>query len=406
MKWLFQFILIASFIRSFIYFFDSTLSPLNILMATADIYILINLRKRYSNNFVFILCLLLLFISIEMIYLSIFYRDIDQIKDFFYSTYIITLLFLAYLGVKEYGEKFLLLSLKTLLIIFSVLFIIVIYEALTGFHFKHSVSYNNPNINVPTAFFHNPNDLSIAVTIFFPLVFFLSDYFNKKIYKFLFSFYTVSIVIISLSRMAFVLLMCFPFFLLIQRKKLIKLSIILIFITILFSFLLSLKIDYLPNTGTFYNRTYNRIVTILKYNENAKDKSSSIHQRLEVYKIVIDKPCDYILGKGFQSGEAILRKNSRIDFTDPHSFLVETIFNVGFLGLIPILLFIFLPLYFSFINFDKHELYRFSLVQLIYFIFLINISSSIYRLSLVWIPLVFVYSLILNKQESEILQIS
>jgi hypothetical protein len=89
-----------------------------------------------------------------------------------------------------------------------------------------------------------------------------------------------------------------------------------------------------------------------------------------------------------------------IGIVDPHSFFLEVIYNFGYFGLIPVFLLIFIPLYYSFKFFGSHSLFRLALVQTIYFIILINISSSVFRFLLVWVPFAVSYLMILTKNEN------
>ena len=402
-KWFIQLVLIGAFIGSNIYIYDSSLSFFNIFIFLSNFYILANSGKLFKINFLIVVGILLLFIIIGLLYLFLYYRNFEQIKDLIYSTYIITLFILVYLGVSENRDAFLKLFLNSFVLLYWIIFFIVIAEYVTGWHLSISNSNINTNENIPTAFFANYNDLATAVMIFMPLLYYLADYYSFRVYKFIIIFITSTVVIITLSRMAFLLLLSFPLFLLLQKRKyFLFISSIFLLLTLGF-ILLQQDIIYQPESPTFYNRTYNKIVSVIKYKVELQANSSSVSQRFEIYNMVFKKPENYFFGNGFRSGEIILKQNDKILVTDPHSFFIETIFNFGYFGLIPILAVILGPLIISLRYFNRNELFRFAFVQTIYFILLINVPSSIYRFPLVWIPIAFLYSLLVIPNKNPLI---
>jgi O-antigen ligase len=263
-----------------------------------------------------------------------------------------------------------------------------------------SAYFNEIKVFVPTTVFTNPNDLSAIVVLFFPVLYYLADYFKSRSKKRILSIITIAIVILTMSRVAMAMLLVFPLFNLLIKRKLLRFTFISFSLLVIFIIIFNLNFKYLPNESSLYVRNYNRFITLVNIKDNFSNKSSSFNERSQVLLIIWENPAEFIFGKGFRAGAVIIPEKKHIQIVDPHSFFLEVIYNFGYFALIPVALLIFIPVYYSFKYFGRHSLYRLGLIQTFYFVILINVSSSVFRFPLVWVPFAVSYMMIITVNDN------
>ncbi len=400
MKRLFILILIAAFVGSNVYLITTSFTFFNFFMFLLLCYILVFTKREYDRNFIFVLGIIGTFILIGFIYLILFYRDFEQIKDFIYMTYILNIFFIIFTAIKESKIDFFRSFLNTLLTIEFFLLLIALFEAFTGRHLPSSTYYYEKSIFIPTTVFTNPNDLSAIVVLFFPVLYYLADYFKSKSKKRFLTLMTIAIVILTMSRVAMAMLLVYPLFNLLIKRKLLRFTFISFSLMVIFIIIFNLKFKYLPNENSLFVRNYNRFITLVNIKDNFSNKSSSFNERSQVLLIIWENPAEFIFGKGFRAGAVIIPEKKHLQIVDPHSFFLEVIYNFGYFALIPVALLIFIPLYYSLKYFGRNSIYRLGLVQTFYFVILINVSSSVFRFPLVWVPFAVSYMMIITVNDN------
>lgn len=400
MIWLIQLLIVSLFLRSNVYFGDTSISLLNIVNIFVFAYFIFSYHKKIGKDFLIILFTLLLFLIIEFIYLLVFYKNVDQIKEFYYSSFFISLFLLIYWGVKYHGIRLIKISFNTIFILYLLMFVIVLFEIITMLHLPASRAAIDVGFaNYPTTFFYNPNDFATAIVLFFPLLYYFARILGDRKKIIFITLLSICFTTVTMSRLALILLLVFPVFILFIKNKL-KQFVLAIFVFIgIFILLTNLNYQYASKNDSINSRNMNKFVSI--FDVSGKDKSNSQSNsvvknvRYKVFAVIINNPRDFILGKGFLSSET-LYDNKIIPIKNPHSYWAESIFNFGFIGFFPILFIFAILLVLSFYNFSKHYLYRISIVQLFYFIVLVNIPSGILCLPILWLPIAFVCAILLN----------
>lgn len=397
---LIQFFIISLFLRDNIYVGSTALSLMNILNVVVYCYIFISNRKSLSKNFKIIISAVLIFYSIELVYLILGYRDIEQVKEFYYSSYIFSIFILIYWGVKYEYERFVKATFKTLFWLYVLMFVVVMFEILTKLHLPGSKATYEKGFEIyPTAFFYNPNDFAVAIVLFLPILYYLSRILKSE-GKFIFIYFlSLFFVTVSLSRLCLLLLFLFPFFVLYIQNKMKYLLFLSGGIFVFILVIMNINIKHNSDRNSLIASNVNKVISIFDVSSNESNKavSNSVLKniRYQVYSPIIENPLDYIIGKGFLASD-ILYKEKKIPLKNPHSYWAEGVFNFGFIGFLPILFILFSILILAIINSKENELFRSSIVQIFYFIFLLCIPSSVMCLPVVWLPVSMVTAFIFN----------
>ena len=92
-----------------------------------------------------------------------------------------------------------------MVVIELLLLIITLFEIKTGHHLPASTYYRDKGVSIPTGVFTNPNDLSVVMVMFFPFLYYLTDYFENRPQKILITLFTIIIVFVTMSRVALAL---------------------------------------------------------------------------------------------------------------------------------------------------------------------------------------------------------
>jgi len=399
MIWFIQFLIISLFIRSNVYIGNTAISLLNVLNFIAIIYIAFAFKLKISKNFSTILLIILFFIFIELLYIFCFYNNINQFKELYYSSFIFTLFILIYWGVKNYQIKFIKITFNTIYYIYWVMLFIVIFEIITKQHLPASKgSVDKGFADYPTAFFYNPNDFATVIGLFFPFIYYVSIIIKKKIQIKIIAILSLFFIITSLSRMALLMLLLMPLFIFFINKKFNKLFFVFLVGTCFLAFLISANFKFFKNENNLIYRDANKLLTIIKppKSVNQNNAASLINNiRFSVYKEIIVSPEKYIIGGGFLASGKLYEKHI-IPLENPHSYWIEGIIDFGYIGFLPIIFLILFPLLLSIRNFNKDTLYKYFLIQIIYFIVLLNVPSSVMSLPIIWLPIAFFYALLFN----------
>lgn len=107
---------------------------------------------------------------------------------------------------------------------------------------------------------------------------------------------------------------------------------------------------------------------------------------LNIFSYPFINPEEFILGKGFEGDQQILKKIipwSGIE--NAHSFFAEIIFDFGWIGFI-IIIWFFLSISVYYFKRSNIEINRFVLLTTIFFLITMNVSSSIVGKHYLWIP--------------------
>jgi hypothetical protein len=404
---LIQFFILSLFLRDNIYFGSTAVSLMNIVNIVVYFYIFISYKKTLSKNFKIIISALLLFFVVELFYVILCYRSIDQVKEFYYSSYIFSILILIYWGVKYEYEKFVKATFDTLYFLYLVILVVVLFELYTKLHLPGSKAGLEKGFEIyPTAFFFNPNDFAVVIVLFLPVLYYLSRILkNEKKFIHLAAL-SLFFVVVSLSRLCLMFLFLFPFFVLYIQNKIKYLVLLTGGIVILFVILTNINLKYYSDRNSLIASNVNKVISIFnaESEKTTATNNSVLHNvRYKVYSPIINNPQEYIIGRGFVASE-LLYDEKVIPLENPHSYWAEGIFDFGILGFLPILFIIFSFFCLSYLNSGRDELFRCSIVQILYFIFLLCIPSSIMCLPVVWLPIAIMIALSFNFQSSNLLR--
>jgi len=391
-----QLVVIGLFLRSNLTFGSSYISLITLLILIISFYVLLIPERKINKLYVFITVLIIFHYLVEVIYL-IEYFGIEEFKDFYYTLSILPMMLIIHRAIKINPERLFASLSNILLILYTVSTIIVILEITTGIHLPGSRANDAGNgvyaaylANIPTGFFYNPNDMSMHIILFFPLLYcILRKRYNNKL-LFFFTIITAFLLLATLSRSALILFIFFPLFLQFIKGKFKK---IIISYTILLSVVVSF-FKFSPekiNADGVIGYNYNRIMSIANVSSEL-ESNNSIGTRLDVFGLFFSNPENFLLGNGFQSKYSVLN-NSSVLTDHPHSLVIEFIFNFGIIGTIPIFIVIFYPFFYSSINFSKNIVYRFIVVQSFFLYVAMHIPATSIRYVSVWLVLAILYSL-------------
>ncbi len=393
-----QTFMISVFARTNIHFGYTFISLQNVLILLFTPILIIYLFKKFPYVFQIKLFLIMLYFLTITFYIIAYFRDIEQIKDYFYSFSFISIFVLFAYGFQYYRIHLWKALYNVLFIIFIALAVIVIYEITTLNHLPFSRGNLSLGENlsakykyIPTATFYNANDLAAHVILFFPLLFISSYFYGSIKQRFIIIASTIILLLGPMSRSAFAAFLLFPLLLYFIKGKYIRfISLLLLFVGIFF-FLRSLDLNPVKNTGTL-TISYNRIVSFINIDESI-ESGGSVSSRLDVYRNLFNSLDDFFLqGKGFQAENLIYEQKANDQKANhPHSLIVELIINFGILGSIPFFLILLIPFFYALINFNKNWINRYALVQILYIILFIHIPASVMRYPALWIALSIIY---------------
>ncbi len=393
--WFFLLFFAFSIAGSNLYIVNTALSFRNIFFPLLLILIFGLKNVKISRNQTNLLVPIILFYLIGL--LTLFYQskfNVDVLKDLFYFSFIpIQFIIILLLGNK-YQNTFYENIYKLSQFLLYVLFAITIFEVLTN---KHLPSHNILSLLTPTAFFTNPNDLSVIAISIYVILMTLNRRSNKRMDLFI-SLITGVIIFLTLSRLSllvFVLLALTKFL----SVKYLKRVFLLAGIVGIFLLIVS-NIKVPEKSESLIDRSIIRMNSILNFTEQKENKISSVSIRLEIYNIPFKNAEDFIIGKGFNSDEEILNKykSETNPIVNSHSFFIQSIFYFGWFGFLVLLTFFILLILYSVTNsgISKYFLYIILSQMLI-----INIPSSIIRMPVIWIPFFIIISYFTSKEINE-----
>ena len=133
------------------------------------------------------------------------------------------------------------------------------------------------------------------------------------------------------------------------------------------------------------------------------NKKSSLAVRYDIYKIPFDNPSYFITGSGFNSDKEVIKKfsSSSHEIINSHSFFIQLIFYFGWLGFAIIFSFFLLLFLISILKYNSTFLLIIFSQALI-----INISSSIMRMPIIWIPFFIIISFYTYNKEISVDQLN
>ncbi len=268
-----------------------------------------------------------------------------------------TLLLIYEIDFKRFFE----ILLRSVLFMYIVFVVICVIEFITGFHFSSSI-FHATNINIPTGFFTNPNDLACVFTLMF--IFLLTHYKLKfNILIIIVTILHLAIVFYTSSRISLIVIMLY--FALFKTKKFVSFS---FFVVILF-FVFKSK---LPAS---FNQNLNLLEKSLTLSKN--DNSKNIRQNLYLHGLHSVKN-SFGLGYGVNASSFYyksLRGDKGIkNIINPHSYQIELLINSGV-----VVLFCYLILnFYIFFLLVKKSKYEQAFHVIFFNISLFSSSSSLF----------------------------
>ncbi len=379
-------LIVLLFINSNIYFVDSAISILN-LFFLGLIFITPFMLKdiKFSKEAVLFLTLNLLLVLVGATYLVFSYDDIADVKHFYYLNYLLIIPLWIYSTYKVHGEKLFKVIYDTVYIMLILSLLVLFAELITNLHLPtHNTEQEFEKI--PSGFFTNPNDTAAITVMLYPFILFFGLKQNKPFKTLIITLVVLAINIICMSRISFLFFLLTPmFWLIVKRKYVLFISLSLAF-AIIAGIIMNIELEYYKNPENTWQRNVNRFASLLDEDDARDLSNSSFRQRFALYSYPVKNMSEFITGYGFGGSKVALKKESSIWVKNPHSFVVELIYDFGFLGVLP---FIFAIMFLAYKIIKKspvNEVYRYALIQLLYFLALTNISSSIIRKPIFWIP--------------------
>jgi teichuronic acid biosynthesis protein TuaE len=311
-------------------------------------------------------------------------HNLEAIKDLFYSFSFFIMLSWLYWLVRDRGVVIFDAIFKALFVMLILTSGIVIFELISGIHLpSHS---DEPQFAlVPTAFFTNPNNLGMITVLIFAFVYFWAAYRNNRLIQVLSVIISTFIILASLSRLSLLLFVAYFFlyqFVVFRLSRIIISGVLLVLILAGSSLLLN-NISSVQTDNPVIQRSVERISSVNNLDEQTHSESS-VSKRIKVWKNIFSNAEDHLIGHGWGDHKKFLHKEVRVDMNNIHSFILEMIYNVGILGVIPIILFFLLLIIYALMIFPQSRIPRFALIHIILFLFLSNVPSGIIRFSLVW----------------------
>ena len=337
----------------------------SLLLSFIFMIFLIKKYKIYISN---ISKAIIIFFTIQYVWtteVSIFLTTIN-VDNFFNFTvlllFIINLVFLMEYNKELFIETFL----KTSIVMFIISILISILEIITHHHLSSSITnhYDKQLAYVPTAFYGNPNQLALILTL---ILLFLFAYFKtfKKEPNYLFYIMFVSAMVVTFfaqSVLNSILQLIILLLISINLKKFFKIFFLSIFFLSSFA-LLAITSDKLFN---------------LKYIINGYLAGGSARIREALYLDAINSiNSNFSLGYGINNSEfyyELLNDPRTKGIVNPHNYLLEMLINSGIYitGL-----YIILNIYISFLFLKNKQPYL-VLVLFLYHIILISGSSALF----------------------------
>ena len=393
---LLQFFIVSLFLRSNIYFGVEAISLMNIINVLVLVYIALSYKKKFSQDFKFIAFAILIFFTIELLYAILCYRNGEQLKEFYYSSYLFSIFALIYWSVKYEYQRFVKTSFNTVFWLYLVMFVVVIFELITNQHLPASkAAYDKGFEMVPTAFFYNPNDFAVVVVLFLPVLFYFSRLLKQEKKFTLLMFLSAFFVLASMSRLSLIFLVLFTFFMLYLQGKKKQLTVLIGSLVVVVIILATVDLSAFSKNNDLIGGNLSKLASIADVSASGNSNSVMNNIRYQVYSPIINNPQDYMIGRGFLASED-LYANKTIPLLNPHSLWAEGIFDFGLIGFAPILFILVLVLVLSLMNVRRDELFKCAIVQVLAFVFLLCIPSSVMCIPVVWVPIAIVTALITN----------
>lgn len=397
MAWMIRIFILALFIGSNLYLLDTSLTLFNLFFAGLIIGLpIMAIKKGFSENVIKFYFLLFIQLVIYVVYFvwgnS---HGLEAVKDLFYSMIFLVLLIWLYWMVKSHGLKVYHVIYKTLFFFLILICAIVIFEMITGLHLPaHSEELKFAF--VPTAFFTNPNDLSVAAVMIFAFVFFWAGLRKDRAIQVVSLIITAFIVFVTLSRLSM-----FVFLIYIISYQFVKLNYIrllvsasLLLVVLLMSTLLIYNVSDIQVRNPVVQRSLSRVVSVHEFNEQAHSASSA-NKRLEVWKKILSNPGDYIIGHGWGDHTQFLHREVGVEMNSMHSYLLEMIYNVGILGILPIILFFISMLVIAALLSNNSVIARYAFIHILLLLILTNVPSGVIRFPLIWFVMTLPVTLLL-----------
>ncbi len=356
-------------------------------------------QKGYIYYQIFFL-VFITYLLIATLYLGVYFRSIEQLKDYFYTFSAIIIFIVFKYGSEKYGVAFLNLFYNVLLLIFIFLSIIVIYEVLTLNHLPYSRANNpydleggfNKLLFIPTATFYNANDLGAHVILFFPILFMLSYFFGTKKHRYLLVFVTAVMLFSAMSRTAIAAFLLFPLFYLFIKEKYKVIFILFIILPLGLFLIRQMELSFVENTGTS-SLIYNRLIAFINLDAELKTGGSAAARWQVFHDIFINFDRHFIMGKGFQTEDLYFDISDPTTANHAHSLFLELILNFGFIGTLPIIVLLLIPFLHAFLNVSKSWVNRFVIIQILYLMLVVHIPATVMRYPSIWILLILTYNL-------------
>lgn len=376
-----------------IYFYVPAVSLMNVLLAPLFFSFLYHVAtKKFSPSFLRTLLISVFYLILVVIY-TVFYLGQEQIKDLVYSVHlVITLLVCTFLFSDKKPDSQRSVSNFFYYLLVAV-FISAILQAVSLFgyfpQFWQNEGANGLELGLVTGPYANPNNLASVALLFFCFLNWMFDKLGDKKRQRIVAVITFFIIMITLSRLVFVLFFSYYFIYLWYKghyRKLVINSIVTLFIlSISLVAITNVKrISYAEYGKNFVTININRIIAIGDLFNATQNRSSDI--RLSSYFYFFENIDKTVWGQGSQNYVSFY-KDADFDTSliekYPHSYWVESSLAFGIFS--PIIISI---LFLSLLIRGKESANdRYLLIMICYFCLLINIPSSVFRMPVIWLPL-------------------
>jgi len=384
-------------IGSTLYIGSSMFSIRNILFLFIP-FLIYFLRKSPINHLQVILFipigLLFLYGTITMFINEI--NDIEEIKDYFYFSYIPLLYVSIILLSNRFDNTFFTYVKKFAYFLIFFLFAFTLFEFLTDIHFP---VHTSNRFHIPSTFFTNANDLSVIMVQLLMLVSVLKKKKDTQWFYLSAFLLTTFVVFVTLSRLALIAFIIISVSIFLSKEFSRKELIINVLTITLILLYFSIGIPSAKNSSTVIDRSKTRINSMTSFDDedlNGNGENQKIEQasdshisstriRLDIYKIPFHNPSDFKYGKGFNSDKEIITKYRTLPYgiVNSHSFFIQLIFYFGWIGFGLMVLFFTALVIFAI---SRIKTTAFFLPIILTQALLLNIPSSVMRFPLVWIP--------------------
>lgn len=388
-----------------LYVLAPAFSIMNMLLYPLLLIVIYQLAKyKFNKKFLYSFLLIFCYTLLVTIY-TIYFFGLEQLKDLVYTLHIIVVLFVSvFLTRNTKAEKKLF---NFLYFLYLILFVSALLQGLSLFglfpvFWKNEIG-SGLELGLITGPYANPNNLATVALLFFCLLYWKFDQSKNIFKKRMLKIITLLIILATLSRLVFVLFFMYYFIFKLYKKQyknlFVSSIVVIILVGMAITFIANVnQLSYAEYGKNVFTVNINRIIAIGDLFNSNQNQSSDI--RLSSYSYFFHNIDRAFVGHGSQTYHEFY-KDARFDTSlianYPHSYWVESSLAYGLLAPVIVIIFISTLTIHGFLSGANGS---YILIMTIYFGLLINIPSSVFRLTVVWLPFLLVYaSIVRNKND-------